>query len=66
MKWIGINNMGCTWEPKEHFVGADTAEKLKEYICYTPDVNFARMHTRRLVCIQVFLKNFIYTGRVFL
>ena len=32
MKWIGINNLGCTWEPKEHFVGADAEEILKEYI----------------------------------
>ncbi len=32
MKWIGINNLGCTWEPKEHFVGADAEEKLKQYI----------------------------------
>jgi hypothetical protein len=32
VKWIGINNLGCTWEPKEHFVGADAEEKLKEYI----------------------------------
>ena len=32
MKWIGINNLGCTLEPKEHFVGADAEEKLKDYI----------------------------------
>ncbi len=32
MKWIGINNLGCTWEPKKHFVGADAEKKLKEYI----------------------------------
>ncbi len=32
VKWIGINNLGSTSEPKEHFVGADAEEKLKEYI----------------------------------
>ena len=32
VKWIGINNLRCTWEPKEHLVGADAEEKLKEYM----------------------------------
>jgi hypothetical protein len=22
VKWLGINNLGCTWEPKAHFVGS--------------------------------------------
>jgi hypothetical protein len=31
VKWIGINNLGCTWEPKSHFVGTAAETKLKEY-----------------------------------
>lgn len=32
MKWLGINNLGCTWEPKAHFVGSAAESKLTEYI----------------------------------
>ena len=31
VKWIGINNLGCTWEPRSHFVGTAAETKLKEY-----------------------------------
>ena len=31
VKWIGFNNLGCTWEPKTHFVGTAAETKLKEY-----------------------------------
>ena len=46
MKWIGINNLGCTWEPKEHFVGADAEEKLKEYI-HSREVEAEKAERRR-------------------
>jgi hypothetical protein len=29
VKWIGINNLGGTWEPKSHFVGTAAKTKLK-------------------------------------
>ncbi len=32
IKWVGINNLGCTWEPKEHLVGIAAELKLAEYI----------------------------------
>ncbi len=32
MKWLGINNLGCTWEPKSHFVGSAVESKLSDYI----------------------------------
>ncbi len=32
MKWFGINNLGCTWEPKSRFVGTAAEFKLQEYI----------------------------------
>ena len=32
MKWLGINNLGCTWEPKSHFVGSAAESKLSDYI----------------------------------
>ena len=32
IKWVGINNLGCTWEPKEHLVGIAAELKLTEYI----------------------------------
>ena len=32
IKWVGINNLGCTWEPKEHLVGSAAELKLAEYI----------------------------------
>ncbi len=32
IKWIGINNLGCTWEPMEHIVGSAAELKLAEYI----------------------------------
>ena len=32
VKWLGINNLGCTWEPKAHFVGLVAESKLTDYI----------------------------------
>ena len=32
MKWVGINNLGCTWEPKAHFIGTDAKFKFEEYV----------------------------------
>ena len=32
VKWLGINNPGCTWEPKAHFVGSAAESKLTDYI----------------------------------
>ena len=46
VKWIGINNLGCTWESKEHFVGADAEEKLKEYI-HSREVEAEKAEKRR-------------------
>ena len=31
-RWMDINNLECTWEPKSHFVGTAAEAKLKEYI----------------------------------
>ena len=28
VKWVGINNMGCTWERKAHFVGTVVEAKF--------------------------------------
>ena len=38
--------MGCTSEPKEHFVGADAEEILKEYI-YSKEVEAEKAEKRR-------------------
>ena len=46
MKWIGINNLGCTWEPKEHFVGAAAETKLKDYI-HSKEVEAEKAEKRR-------------------
>jgi hypothetical protein len=44
---MGINlNLGCTWEPKEHFVGADAEENLKEYI-HSKEVEAEKAEKRR-------------------
>jgi hypothetical protein len=32
VKWFGINNLGCTWEPSTHFVGTAAELKLQQYI----------------------------------
>jgi len=38
--------MGCTWEPKEHFVWVDAEEKLKEYI-HSKEVEAEKAENRR-------------------
>jgi hypothetical protein len=46
VKWIGINNMGCTWEPKSHFVGTAAETKLKEYT-HKKEVEVEKAEKRR-------------------
>ncbi len=46
IKWIGINNLGCTWEPKSHFVGTAVEAKLKDYI-HLKEVEVEKSEKRR-------------------
>jgi hypothetical protein len=41
-----MNNLGRTWEPKEHFLGSDAEGKLKEYI-HSKEVEAEKAEKRR-------------------
>ena len=32
MEWVGINNLGCTWEPKAQFVGTVVEATFQELV----------------------------------
>ena len=46
VKWISIDNLRCTWEPKSHFVETAAEAKLKEYI-YMKEVEVEKAEKRR-------------------